>query len=271
MECLIEKCSECGGFCCKVISLDRPMNLPLEVERLTPAKALELNPFLPLGLFLDKESRFFHFYKCIHLKDGLCSIYEYRPEVCKGYPFYDNLEIAHSFIFPVPWCRYREDSLILQGIPYAFCSRTEIDSLICSDPEQYFFVGGLRSGEQYPIEYLPARADFSRVVSDFLEKGSAPLTLDSVPTCLVQRLKDLYRFKFVELYRRTPAKFTESHFRKAVLFCLAFGLNIDRFFDLVCRFSWQKSKDYLVPVNHLNSDSLRVFVMRQISKYGQIQ
>ena len=248
--------------------------MPFDAVRITPAKALELNPFLPLGLFLDEHGKFYRFYTCSHLRDGLCSIYEDRPEICRGYPFYGNLEIAHSFLFPVPWCRYREDALILQGIPYAFCEKSEIEAILSSEPDCCFFVGGLKSGRQYPAEYLPARGDFGKVLPGFFETGEAPLTLASVPSCLVQKLKDLYRAKFFEVYRREPARFNgshETHLRKAILFCFSFGLNVETFFDLVCRFSWGRGKKFLIPVNHLNSEALRLFVMNQISRYGQIR
>ena len=61
-----------------------------------------------------------HYETCAFLKDGLCSIYDYRPASCRKY-FSMDVEICKTLDDPVPEnaeMRYKSDA-ILQGLSAA--------------------------------------------------------------------------------------------------------------------------------------------------------
>lgn len=260
---LIDDCSSCGGFCCRVITLGSKTlsrYRDLNWRRLSPREALERNPFLPEGLFLSDSLDFYFYATCADLTErGTCGIYDMRPDVCRGYPFYGMLEVAHTFIFTVPWCRYREDALIIQGIPYKLVPRKEIES-VYQDPDQFYFIGG-RKNSPLPPEHRPSRNKIENLLNDFrLEKFEYRLDHTEVPRSLVERSKAIYRSCFQRGYKRVSPRLKDTPFEKAILFCLQIGLSVDRFFSFVVKFSGQK----LVPPNQLNSPRIRKFVLEQL-------
>ncbi|AUR95942.1 putative zinc- or iron-chelating domain containing protein [Vibrio phage 1.215.B._10N.222.54.F7] len=101
---------EDGSFCnacCTVISLYKPFKhgevkaarrafnkrakLNIEIgmlRRISKRLAKKRNPFLVAKLKKGGNFAKYTFYKCIHLKGGKCNIYDSRPYMCHGYPFY---------------------------------------------------------------------------------------------------------------------------------------------------------------------------------------
>ena len=119
MEYIVIDCEHCGGWCCK--SLNRS-----GVERsywisLKPDEVIELNPWIPVNMSLDK----YDFCKCQHLDiHGLCKFYTYRDEACRNYPnleffFMEYLEGDAEFY--VPFCTYRSYILQAKNIPFEVC------------------------------------------------------------------------------------------------------------------------------------------------------
>jgi len=116
------ECNGCGA-CCRVLMLEQS---PEEIQRmatltrilgipsdhvfaaanwrpLTRAEALERNPFYVSRLGPDV-----HFYSCDRLgSDGRCTVYEERPLVCRGYPWYDAP--PRDMPLPDPDCGYGVD------------------------------------------------------------------------------------------------------------------------------------------------------------------
>ena len=115
-------CTGCGA-CCRVIVLDAA---PREVQQmaaltrvlgipsdhvfaaehwrpLTREEAMRLNPFYTARLAPDA-----HLYSCDRLgADGRCTVYEERPLVCRGYPWYDRP--ARDMPLADPDCGYAID------------------------------------------------------------------------------------------------------------------------------------------------------------------
>jgi Fe-S-cluster containining protein len=116
LEYVVVDCKYCGGWCCK--SLNSSGTLRSYWGVLSPAEAIERNPWLPINMDLIKNA----WSICEHLNDnGLCSYYEYRDEACRQYP---NLEfffleyLNNDVCTYVPWCAYR--SIILQSLNIPF-------------------------------------------------------------------------------------------------------------------------------------------------------
>jgi Fe-S-cluster containining protein len=57
-------------------------------ERLTKEEAIKRNPILQQ--WIDKAGRELVFFTCKNLKDNKCSIYQNRPAICSGFPFYSQ-------------------------------------------------------------------------------------------------------------------------------------------------------------------------------------
>lgn len=76
-----ERCHSCGGDCCRSFS-DVELSWE-EFERLQElgASRLQLSLKGPHRLLLD--------YNCEFLRDGRCSIYEARPEICRRFTCVD--------------------------------------------------------------------------------------------------------------------------------------------------------------------------------------
>ncbi len=76
-----ERCSNCGGGCCRSFS-DVELSWE-EFERLDKlgASRLQLSLRGPHRLVID--------YNCEFLRNGRCSIYEARPEVCRRFTCVD--------------------------------------------------------------------------------------------------------------------------------------------------------------------------------------
>lgn len=72
-----ERCSRCGGECCRSFT-DVELSWE-EFERLQKlgASRLQLALFGPHRLLID--------YNCEFLREGRCSIYEARPEICRRF------------------------------------------------------------------------------------------------------------------------------------------------------------------------------------------
>lgn len=98
------ECNGCGA-CCKVLTLAQspdeirsmaalvgvlgiPSDYPFAAAHWRPIEreeAMRLNPFYTARLPPDA-----HLYSCTRLgPDGRCTVYEERPLVCRGYPWYD--------------------------------------------------------------------------------------------------------------------------------------------------------------------------------------
>lgn len=93
--------------CCTVISLYKPFTQP-ELKRARRAFNKSAKLFIEIGMLRQiprrvakKRNRFlfdklkkggelkrYTFYKCIHMKEGKCAIYDSRPYMCHGYPLY---------------------------------------------------------------------------------------------------------------------------------------------------------------------------------------
>lgn len=56
--------------------------------KLTKEEALKKNPILQQ--WIDKAGRDLIFFTCKNLVDNRCSIYDNRPQICSGFPFYNQ-------------------------------------------------------------------------------------------------------------------------------------------------------------------------------------
>ncbi len=120
-------CNGCGA-CCKVLVLEqspeevrqmaaltRVLGIPSDHifaaehwRPLTREEATALNPFYTSRLPADA-----HLYTCDRLgADGRCTVYEERPLVCRGYPWYDRT--PREMPLADPECGYAVD---LPGCP----------------------------------------------------------------------------------------------------------------------------------------------------------
>lgn len=106
---MIEHCHDCSA-CCEVIAID---NLTHEdfydkVKRgvvsaiygemmltLTRDEAFKKNPTIVKGReeILRGPEKVTSYFTCSKLKDNRCSIYDQRPVMCSGYPFYGRVEV----------------------------------------------------------------------------------------------------------------------------------------------------------------------------------
>jgi Fe-S-cluster containining protein len=98
-------CNGCGA-CCRVLTLPQspeelrdmaalvrvlgiPSDYPFAAEHWRPLardEAMRLNPF-----YASRLAPGAHLYSCDALgPDGRCTVYEERPLVCRGYPWYDG-------------------------------------------------------------------------------------------------------------------------------------------------------------------------------------
>ena len=66
-----DRCKECGGKCCKTLVMKRPDYI---------------NDILETRVVGMNDEAVWINAACKHLVDGLCSIYEDRPESCRSYP-----------------------------------------------------------------------------------------------------------------------------------------------------------------------------------------
>jgi len=80
----------CTGHCCRGFSLEHPHEVvKLELEKIKAGKTSFIpdvetiaNMLIPLGTFRGQE-----LFTCRHLsKEGNCTIYESRPQMCRDFP-----------------------------------------------------------------------------------------------------------------------------------------------------------------------------------------
>lgn len=85
------KCNQCGK-CCKGIRLDFELDDELKQHfyEIHEKEAFELHPIYIL--FRDTQKNY-KYYNCNKLKDGICSIHESKPQICKDYPSQDGHSI----------------------------------------------------------------------------------------------------------------------------------------------------------------------------------
>jgi Fe-S-cluster containining protein len=120
---MIDKCKKCGS-CCKAIRIEiSPLEFHIEREKvkrglkpkfkdmdicskyfklITKKEAFEINSELKEWECVDKLS----FFKCNALKNNKCSIHDNKPEVCHGFPYYNNKKLHPGFKFYNKNCGY---------------------------------------------------------------------------------------------------------------------------------------------------------------------
>jgi Fe-S-cluster containining protein len=84
------ECQRCGRCCGDTIERERKvLMLEMEVERISKVTNLKPEEFStpvskswPYGYTMRKQNG-----KCIFLKDAVCQIYNYRPLLCRFFPF----------------------------------------------------------------------------------------------------------------------------------------------------------------------------------------
>lgn len=106
---MIKHCHNCSA-CCEVIAIDNITHeefyekvrtgkvSAIHGEMMKPIsreEAYKRNPMIVAGRqkFSNGTKRFTSYFTCTKLKDNKCSIYEDRPYMCSGYPFYDRVEV----------------------------------------------------------------------------------------------------------------------------------------------------------------------------------
>ena len=116
------KCNQCG-MCCRAICLryskkemkradysDERAFIIKHWKSISREKALKLNPYLHALIeeYIKGGVRLY-WYTCDYLgKDNLCTNYENRLPVCKGYPFYGHDPKGQEFLYGEN-CGYKVD------------------------------------------------------------------------------------------------------------------------------------------------------------------
>lgn len=106
---MIKHCNNCSA-CCDVIAIDnitheefrdkveRGVVSPIHGEMMVPLsrdEAFKKNPLIVTSreATLKGTGRITSYFTCSKLKDNRCSIYDQRPIMCSGYPFYGRVEV----------------------------------------------------------------------------------------------------------------------------------------------------------------------------------
>lgn len=113
----VKSCEECGGHCCLVIAMppkylldENRALLPTFWSRISVWQARRWRPWLEKTI-IDTNTALF---TCLELdrETGLCKVYEDRPKVCSGYPFYEKPPHDIGY-WSVPFCVFR--GMVLMG------------------------------------------------------------------------------------------------------------------------------------------------------------
>jgi hypothetical protein len=223
MNCIVESCELCGGFCCRAITLDMGIRAPQCFKKINGLQALGKNPFLPLHelVYLSKDVPV-EFYSCDKLKDGLCSCYDNRMEMCKRYPVYQGMDQLLHFVFVVPWCHYRMYRLILENEDYEFKTLQECLDFY-SDPSEERWFSGISPLDCYRFNSLYKQVNHFPLI-----------TPSSVNDWFLQEVFNGYLVHFIYRFKRATIKLSSARnsFHKASLLCYKYGLSPEAFWNI---------------------------------------
>lgn len=241
MSLIVKECLECGGFCCRAITLNigRHNLVPESFQKITGLDALGRNPFLPLQKLIEISSTPVEFYTCTHLdKNGLCSIHKNRFKMCSHYPS-DRDDDLLNFIFVVPWCVYREKQLILQGQEYEFGTLEECMRFY-TDPT-------IDSCQQFGV----CLDDCVRFVHYFLDSETqSPYIFPSeVEDLYLKEFFEVYKVHFLVAYHRMTMKLKNMRhiFNKAAMLAYKFGVSPIDFWNIVNLYAKAINYNFKVP------------------------
>lgn len=243
MSLIVKECSECGGFCCRAITLNigKRNLVPKSFQRISGLEALGRNPFLPLQKLIEISSTPVEFYTCTNLnKTGLCKIHNDRFKMCSHYPS-DRDEDLLNFIFVVPWCAYREKQLILQGQDYEFGTLEE-----CM---RYYTDPTINSLQQFGV----CLDDCIRFVNYFLESdvfhNNPRIFSSEVEDLYLREFFEVYRVHFLVAYHRMTVKLKNMRhiFNKAAMLAYDHGVSPIDFWNMVNLYAKTISCNFKVP------------------------
>lgn len=106
---MIKHCNNCSA-CCEVIAIDnitheefydkvgRGVVSAIHGEMMMPLsrdEAFQKNPLIVSNreAVVARQGRITSYFTCSKLKDNKCSIYDQRPIMCSGYPFYGREDV----------------------------------------------------------------------------------------------------------------------------------------------------------------------------------
>ena len=239
---IVKDCKDCGGFCCRAITLNigKKGFVPKCFKQISGYEALGRNPFLPLQKLMEISSTPVEFYTCKDIdKSGLCVSHAQRYDMCRHYPS-DRDEELLDFIFVVPWCAYREKQFLLQGKDYEYgtleqCMRFYTDPLI---EEPQLFGVSLNDCLRFINQFN--KSEFQRLPYIFPSE---------VEDLYLREFFNVYYVHFLSAYHRTTFKLKNlKHvFNKAAMRAYEYGVNPFDFWNMVNLFAKTINYTYKVP------------------------
>ncbi len=259
---IVKECSDCGGFCCRAITLNigKKNFVPKCFKKISGYEALGRNPFLPLQKLIEISSTPVEFYTCNDIdENGLCVNHAQRYDMCRHYPSNRDEELL-DFIFVVPWCAYREKQLILQGKDYEHgtleqCMMYYIDPLI---EEPQLFGSCLNDCVRFISEFN--KPEFQRLPYVFPSE---------VEDLYLREFFNVYYVHFLAAYHKTTFRLKNMRhvFNKAAMRAYEFGVDPFDFWNMVNLFAKSINYKYKVPFpTFCIGDKFKTFLKSRLLK-----